>query len=684
MRRHSKLLVRNHDGHPTSGAWRHVLLCVAAAAVIAGLAGLAVNAAGAATWSSAVTVPDSAAGSDAVIARDGAGADTVAWLQGGAGAAPDRIVASSRLLGAPFSSRILSADAAAPVDPPAIADDPTGPVTIAWVANGPQIDYAVGGAGELSARQTLPPALTGADPASVDVAVNAGGETIFTWTQTIGGVSRIRAAVRSADGALSGAATLSDGSANASEPRAAAAAGGAVVAWVQTAETTTTAGNRETTTTVARLQHARRTPSGFTPGATVTEATEKTVTTTSGANETSVTTGQELESPQVAADDQGEAAVAFLLTSVNEHDPPRPADSRTSAAQLSSGPLSTGVGSPAAISPPGQDAGGPSLSVARNGAGVLAWTAGPSVHAARRAAGGSYGADELVIAAGSDPATAIRADGAPIVVFRAAGQILAAVGAAGSTFEVPVPLAPTALGTGTPAVAADARGGAAASWAVDPTPAEGDEVIRVAELGLEPDASAPPPAAAPPAPAPPPPPPPPSPVEPSTPSAPSAPLRLTNVGVDPQCIRYGEPFARNRKRLTFSFGLSDTASVQLTIQRRLNSRPVRRCPLRRVPGEPGRLGQPVVVDVAAGAGTGAVSVGDEGEAISARAAGGPRSAEALRRRMKSGSHEIRLQAPSTTFEPGTYVARLTATSGDGRRSETLKVKFWILVRPGSR
>jgi hypothetical protein len=169
-------------------------------------------------------------------------------------------------------------------------------------------------------------------------------------------------------------------------------------------------------------------------------------------------------------------------------------------------------------------------------------------------------------------------------------------------------------------------------------------------------------------------------VEPSAPSPSSEPLVLTNLGVDPKCIRYGAPVVGKRKRLTFGFVLSDAASVRLTIQRRLNSNVVRRCPPRLVRGEAGRLGPPVVVDGTSGAGPGSVSVGGEGQGFSARAARRSRSSGMLTPRMKAGRQHILLQASSTALAPGTYVARLTATSGDGRRSATLKAKFWILGR----
>jgi hypothetical protein len=165
-------------------------------------------------------------------------------------------------------------------------------------------------------------------------------------------------------------------------------------------------------------------------------------------------------------------------------------------------------------------------------------------------------------------------------------------------------------------------------------------------------------------------------------TAPIAPMPLTlrKLTVDPACIRYGAPLTGSRKRLSFSFDLSEAATLRLTIQRRLNSGVLGSCPSRRKPGQAGRLGTPVVVDVPSAAGPATTIVGDEGEAIAARAAWARsrRSALTLTRRMGTGRHRFVLAQAPTTLAPGTYVATATATSADGRRSGVLKVKFWVL------
>lgn len=401
------------------------------------------------------------------------------------------------------------------------------------------------------------------------------------------------------------------------------------------------------------------------------EATETTVTTVRGEDETTVTTGQRLEAPQAAADDQDGAVVAFLLTS-NDAQDPQALD--TSVAQAATGTLTEGLGAPAPVSPPGQDADDLSLGVARAGAGVLAWTAGPSVYAARRAPAGAFGSAEQVAVAGAEPATAVRADGSPIIVFSTVGQILAVVGA-GSGYELPVALGPGDPSSGGPAVSADARGGAAATWIVEPGPGDGDESIRVAELQPDPQLASPPP---------PPPPPPPPVAPPPAAVAPSPPPALTGFAVAPPCIRYGAPLTGKRARLSFAFVLSEAASVGLTIQRRLNSRAQRRCPSRRAPGEAGQLGPAVVIDMPSGGGANGVSFGEEGEALIARAAHATRARLTVMRRLNSGRRRLVIRKSSSSLAAGTYVATVTAVTADGRVSTTAKLKFWVVASARSR
>lgn len=230
------------------------LALAAAIAVVAAMLTVA-SVAQAATWSSAITVPDSAAASGAVVARDGAGADTVAWLQSGAS---EGVGVSTRALGGPLATSILTAEGAVPVDPPAVTVDPRGSgddrLDRAGLSARRAVadNYVAGMSGALGERQTLPAARTGDDPGSVDATVTPSGETIFVWTQAVDDVDRVRTLVRSADGGLSDAFTLSDGDAAASAPQVATAAGGAVVTWLQTSTTSQTNGDRDIDRTVTR------------------------------------------------------------------------------------------------------------------------------------------------------------------------------------------------------------------------------------------------------------------------------------------------------------------------------------------------------------------------------------------------------------------------------------------------
>jgi len=177
--------------------------------------------------------------------------------------------------------------------------------------------------------------------------------------------------------------------------------------------------------------------------------------------------------------------------------------------------------------------------------------------------------------------------------------------------------------------------------------------------------------------------------EPAPPPAALPPLTLTSFAVDPACIRYGAPIEGRRKRLSFGFVLSDAASVRLTIQRRLNSGTRRRCSSRRGPGQAGRLGPPVVIDLTSGMGPGGVSIRAEGEGVDEHAARGRRKpsrrGELGRRNrltltlpLKSGRRRIVLRQSPTTFAPGTYVATARAATAGGRQSAILQVKFWVL------
>ncbi|MDQ3675848.1 MAG: hypothetical protein M3401_03440 [Actinomycetota bacterium] len=139
--------------------------------------------------------------------------------------------------------------------------------------------------------------------------------------------------------------------------------------------------------------------------------------------------------------------------------------------------------------------------------------------------------------------------------------------------------------------------------------------------------------------------------------------------------------------------------MKLTIQRRLNSGVQRRCPTKRVPGAPGQLGPPVVVNITGSGGANGLTFGDEGESVAPGAIARGKGKKALDKRkntldkrkslavtrwLKSGRRRIVLRQAPTTLAPGTYIARVTATTADGRTSTTQKVKFRVLRRAMSR
>ena len=228
-------------------------------------------------------------------------------------------------------------------------------------------------------------------------------------------------------------------------------------------------------------------------------------------------------------------------------------------------------------------------------------------------------------------------------------------------------------------LAFSAAGDAVLAWQRNRLDPDRSMDVRAAVYDASPLVSPPPP----PTDLPTPPPVAPPPVAPPALAPPAASLLLTSYAVDPQCIRYGAPFSGVRRRLSFSFVLSDAATVRLSIQRRLNSGVQRVCPPVRVKGAEGRLGPPTSVDVPSGLGPGSATVGDEGEAVVAAAALRSQAVRShgvtLTRSLKAGRRRVVLRQAPTTFAPGTYVVTATATAADGRRSESPRVKFWVLA-----
>jgi len=155
-------------------------------------------------------------------------------------------------------------------------------------------------------------------------------------------------------------------------------------------------------------------------------------------------------------------------------------------------------------------------------------------------------------------------------------------------------------------------------------------------------------------------------------------LTLTGLTLDTRCVRYGDR-RPPQGTLGFRFELSETATVTLTIQRRLGSRVRSRCPQDPLPrGTPGQLSKPVLAsDLVAGPGPGTVTAGPNGHLLQAGAAT-TRRVRPVARRLPAGRVGLKIRAASTTLTAGTYLATLSAHTTDGRRATAGRIKFWVL------
>jgi hypothetical protein len=173
----------------------------------------------------------------------------------------------------------------------------------------------------------------------------------------------------------------------------------------------------------------------------------------------------------------------------------------------------------------------------------------------------------------------------------------------------------------------------------------------------------------------------PTPTPTATPTAVPAPapaaLRLEDVVAEFACVRYLGASAPGR-RAAFAFTLSETATVSVRIQRRMESKPKRKCPAPKPGGKPGTYTDAVTVTAPAGVGRGRVETGPEGETMTAGAA----RHGMLRRKLRRGRAAISLKqlTGDSPLAPGTYVARISAQTADGRRSAETTIKFWVLNR----
>ncbi len=468
------------------------------------------------------------------------------------------------------------------------------------------------------------------------------GQIFAAWTEPAGGErGRLWASALDATGAPVGPVAITAASEDASEPSIAVGADGRpAIAW-----TSTEAGNGQVLVVHAALSAplARQLVSGELSNA---------------------------SQPDVAFDAAGSLHVAFAAFDD---------EFRGRINVGTETPVGT-FGAPRAVAPAGGNSIAPSIAPAAGGGLGIAWTetAGasdtvqvgieptPGAPVSTVAAPGGGGASSPRLAA--DPTSGTLT----LAWVREIGEataVLVANRLPNGTIEAPVVVSGTDA-VSSPDLAFSGSGDAVIAWQRTLGGEGGDIRAALFDRPRE-QPPPPPPVIPPPPPAGPPPPPPPPTVRPA--------LALTSFAVAPPCIRYGAPFTGTRKRLSFSFALSEAATVRLAIQRRLNSGVQRVCPAVLARGAEGVLGPPVVVDVPSAGGPGATSVGDEGEALSARAAAArPLRQLTVTRRLKAGRRRLVLRQAPTTFVPGTYVVTATATAPDGRRSGSPRVKFWVL------
>ncbi len=239
--------------------------------------------------------------------------------------------------------------------------------------------------------------------------------------------------------------------------------------------------------------------------------------------------------------------------------------------------VSTGGGSFSSarrVSPEGAVASEPAVAAFGSGGIAFAWTQlvgedGESVHV-RVEAPGVLETNLPVPGGGDSSAAGLATDSTGtlyVAWIRANGdeaEVMIAARNAIGTFDVPQLLSPGESVTRLD-LAFSLQGDAVVAWhhdLGDPEDPAGDIRAAVFDAPREPPPPPPPP---PPAPPPPPPPPPPAapPPPPPPPPAVKPVLGLGGFGVNPQCIRYGAPFIGPRRRLGFTFALSEPATVVL-------------------------------------------------------------------------------------------------------------------------
>jgi hypothetical protein len=222
---------------------------------------------------------------------------------------------------------------------PRVAVDADGDAVFSWL-------QSVGGllrvqtrarsaGGVLSSVQTVSPIGQSISFSGSEVAVDTDGDAVFTWVGAVGGVDRVQARARSAAGVLSAVQSVSPSTQNAENPQVAIdPAGDAVFVWSRWDSAFT---NR------LGVQGRARTAGGV-------------------LGTTRIVSGQEGVNPDVGVDDAGNAVVAWSRLEGTHF--------VVEARALSAAGVLGGV---QVLSEPGQDASTPQVAVEGSGNAVIAW-----------------------------------------------------------------------------------------------------------------------------------------------------------------------------------------------------------------------------------------------------------------------------------------------------------------------
>ncbi len=413
-------------------------------------AGLLAPALAAAVWSAPTNLSPAGQNTSGPQVAVDANGDAVFVWQGSDGT-NTRIQTRARSAGGALSPVTMISAAGEDASGPQVAVDADGDAVFTWTRSGRIQTRARSASGTLSAVQTLSPAVQGPFGAfQPEVAVDADGDAVFTWTGFDGANFRIHARARSAAGALSAGQTLSVAGQSAfglTGPQVAVDANGnAVFTWERSDGTN------------GRVQARARSAAGaLSPVQTLSPA------------------GEEGSSPQVAVDADGDAVFTWVRGQGGPgahagEDPTFPIRTR---ARTAAGALSAVQN----LTLPGQNGSRPDVAVDADGDAVFTWVQfgaqsdGALLARARSAAGG-LSAQQTLSPSGNlaaVPQVAVDANGDAVftwqhkdgaLISRAQARARSAAGAL-SPLQTLSAAGQNATGT---QVAVDASGDAIVTW----------------------------------------------------------------------------------------------------------------------------------------------------------------------------------------------------------------------------